>query len=140
MWAEIPGYPFRPEVLKRAALSPMKAKPTKLRALNLEDVIEDYADDETFDKSLTYATSTLYYSAAGVFSGGSRSEQVGDVRASESGFIITQTDREYYRSMGDKLRGDVGAEPEKTLQEQGGMFDATSLRTQTHLSDGSNQV
>lgn len=127
--AEIPGYPFRQEVLKKAALSPIKAKPTRLRALSLNHIIEDYDGDEDFGKSLTYATSTLYYSAAGVFSGSSRTEQVGDVRASESGVITTQSDREYYRSMGDKLRKEIGYEPEEQVQEQGGMFDATSLRT-----------
>ncbi len=126
---EIPGYPFEEYVLKKAALSPIFAKPVKMRAIALEDVIEDYADDEDFIHSLTYATSTIYYSAAGAFSGGSRSEQVGDVHASMSGFIITQADRAYYRSMGDKLRGDVGADIEETEQETGGMFDASSLRT-----------
>ena len=126
--AEIPGYPFKHEVLEKAALSPIFAKPVKMRAIALGDVIEDYADDEDFIRSLTYATSTLYYSAAGAFSGGSRSEQVGDVHASMSGFIITQADRAYYRSMGDKLRGDVGAEIEETEQDTGGMFDASSLR------------
>lgn len=126
--AEIPGYPFKDEVIARAAYSPRKAKPVKLRALSLDDVIEDYDDDDVFDKSLTYALSTLYYSAAGAFSGGSRSEQVGDVHASMSGFIITQADRAYYRGMGDKLRGDVGAEIDESLQETGGMFDASHLR------------
>lgn len=125
---EIPGYPFEEYVLKKAALSPIFAKPTAMRAIALEDVIEDNADDEDFVRSLTYATSTLYYSAAGAFSGGSRSEQVGDVHASMSGFIITQADRAYYRSMGDKLRGDVGADIDETLQETGGMFDASHLR------------
>ncbi len=125
---EIPGYPFEEYVLKKAALSPIFAKPTALKAIALEDVVEDNADDEDFVKSLVYATSTLYYSAAGAFSGGSRSEQVGDVHASISGFIITQADRAYYRQMGDKLRGDIGAEIEETAQEQGGMFDATDLR------------
>ena len=126
---EIPGYPFEEYVLKKAAYSPRRAKPVKLRALSLDDVIEEYDGDEEFDKSLTYATSTLYYSAAGAFSGGSRSEQVGDVHASMSGFVITQADRAYWRAMGDKLRGDIGAESEETGQGQGGMFDASYLRT-----------
>ena len=125
---EIPGYLFEESVLKKAALSPIFAKPTAMKAIALEDVVEDNAADEEFVRSLTYATSTLYYSAAGAFSGGSRSEQVGDVHASLSGFIITQADRAYYRSMGDKLRGDIGADIDETLQETGGMFDATCLR------------
>ena len=129
--AEIPGYPFKEEVIARAAYSPRKAKPIKLRALSLNDVVEDYDDDEEFDKSLTYALSTLYYSAAGAFSGGSRHEQVGDISASMSGFIITQKDRDYYRSMGDKLRGVVGADIEEMQSDSGGMFDASSLRKPT---------
>ena len=125
---EIPGYPFEDYVLKKAAYSPKKATPVKLRALSLDDVIEEHEDDEEFDKSLIYATSTLYYSAAGAFSGGSRHEQVGDISASMSGFIITQRDRDYYRATGDKLRGLVGADIEETKADSGGMFDASSLR------------
>ena len=118
-------------MLKKAAVSPIFAKPTPLKAISLDDEVEDNATDEEFVKSLIYATSTLYYSAAGAFSGGSQSEQVGDIRASQSGFIITQRDRDYYRSMGDKLRGDIGADIEEMETDSGGMFDASSLRKRT---------
>lgn len=128
---EIPGYPFEDYVLKKAAASPIFAKPVALRAISLDDVVEDNATDEEFVKSLIYATSTLYYSAAGAFSGGSRSEQVGDIRASMSGFIITQRDRDYYRAMGDKLRGEVGADVEEDMADTGGAFDASSLVKRT---------
>lgn len=127
---EIPGYPFEDYVLKKAAYSPKKATPVKLRALSLDDVIEDHEDDEEFDKSLIYATSTLYYSAAGAFSGGSRHEQVGDISASRSGFIITQRDRDYYRATGDKLRGLIKADIEEVQTAGGGMFDASNLCNQ----------
>ena len=125
---ELPGYPFADNVLKKAALSPIFATPTAMKPISLEDVVEDNATDEDFVRSLTYATSTLYYSAAGAFSGGSRHEQVGDISASMSGFIITQRDRDYYRAMGDKLRGLVGADIEETKADSGGMFDASNLR------------
>lgn len=125
---EIPGYPFEESVIKKAAISPVFARPAALRALSLNDEIEDYAFDEWFIKSLTYATSTLYYSAAGAFSGGSQTEQVGDVRVGKSGYIITQADRAYYRSVGDKLRGSIGADIEEIAEDSGGMYDATSLR------------
>lgn len=125
---EIPGYPFEDYVLKKAAASPIFAKPVALKPISLDDEVEDNATDEDFVKSLIYATSTLYYSAAGAFSGGSRSEQVGDIRASRSGFIITQRDRDYYRAMGDKLRGEVGADIEETQNDSGGMFDASDIR------------
>lgn len=128
---EIPGYPFEDYVLKKAAASPMFAKPVALKPISLDDEVESNATDEEFVKSLTYATSTLYYSAAGAFSGGSRSEQVGDIHASMSGFIITQRDRDYYRAMGDKLRGEVGADVEETQSDSGGMFDASNLRKRT---------
>lgn len=128
--SKIPGYPVTmlDGVLDDAAFSPCLATPPLL-ALNLSDDIAEHKDDAEWMKSLRYALSTLYYSISGVFSGGSRSEQVGDVHASLSGFIITQSDREYYRSLGDKLRKELGYEPEEQAQEQGGMFDATSLRT-----------
>lgn len=126
--AQVPGYPFESSVLENAALSPAFAKPNKLRALSINDDVEDFLDDEYLLSSLKYATSTLYYSAAGVFSGGSRSEQVGDVRASVSGFTITQTDRDYYRKMGDKLRGELGCEVDQNVSNQSCMFDATNLR------------
>ena len=127
--AQVPGYPFDIEVLENAAMSPIFAKPEALQPISIDDEILDHAGEEGWVKALKYATSTLFYSAAGMFSGGSRSEQVGDVHASQSGFIITQADREYYRNMGDKLREEIGYEPEESAQEQGGMFDATELRT-----------
>lgn len=128
--AKIPGYPVTAldGVLEDAAFSPCLATPPLL-ALDLGDDIAEHKDDTEWMRSLRYALSTLYYSISGVFSGGSRSEQVGDVHASLSGFIVTQSDREYYRSLGDKLRKELGYEPEEIAQEQGGMFDATSLRT-----------
>lgn len=118
-------YPFKEVVLKYAVISPVFAKPNRLRAVSLSDLIEDNYDDEDFIKSLKYATSTLYYCMAGVFSGGSRSEQVGDIRASMSGFTITQRDREYYRAMGDALRGEVGAAVAESETDSGGLFDAS---------------
>lgn len=126
--ATIPGYPFEMVVLKNAAISPIFAKPTPLRAINLDDEIEDNADDDDWVRSLKYALSTLYYSASGVFSGGSRSEQVGDVRTSLSGFIVTQADRDDWRTRARRLRGEIGCEEEEDVTEQGGMFDASYLR------------
>lgn len=129
--SEIPGYPFKECDLKRAVLSPIFAKPVKLRALSLDDSVEDNAEDEEFVKSLTYATSTLYYSAAGAFSGGSLSEQVGDIRASVSGIIITQRYRDYFRTMGDKFRKQIGADVEETSTDSGGMRDGSYLIKRT---------
>lgn len=129
--AQVPGYPFETAVIEYAAVSPMFARPDAMCPLNISDVVEDNADDEGWVKSLKYATSTLFYSAAGVFSGGSRSEQVGDVHASQSGFTITQSDREYYRKVADELRGEIGAQIEKNVNEDTGAFDATDRRKRT---------
>ena len=129
--ARVPGFPITDVVLEDAALSPIFAKPERLRALSPADDVEDNAEDGGFVKSLKYATSTLYYSMAGVFSGGSRTEQVGDIRASLSGIEITQRNRDYYREMADKLRKEIGAEVEPVQAESGGMFDAGNLRKRT---------
>lgn len=126
--AKVAGYPIGIEVLQDAALSPIFAKPDALDSLKLTDEIDDKVGDERYVRSLKYALSTLYYSLSGVFSGGSRSEQVGDVRVSMSGYIITQSDRNYYRSMGNRLRREIGCDIEEDTTEQGCAFDATNLK------------
>lgn len=126
--AKVAGYPVSIEVLQDAALSPVFAKPESLDSLKLTDEIDDKAGDERYVRSLKYALSTLYYSLSGVFSGGSRSEQVGDVKVSMSGYIITQGDRNYYRSMGNRLRREIGSDIEEDTTEQGYAFDATNLK------------
>lgn len=129
--AKVPGYPFEMTVLENAAVSPVFAKPTALQALNLGDEIESHIEDGVmnpdFEKALKYAESTLYYSVSGAFSGGSRSEQVGDVRASLSGFIITQADRDFYRNLAHKLRKELGVEIEDLGTTSGKAFDASGL-------------
>ena len=127
--ASIPGYPIGTlgSVLDGAAFSPILAEP-KLQALSLDDEIADHLDDAEWMSSLKYALSTLYYSMSGVLSGGSRSEQVGDVRASLSGFQVTSADREYYRKKADALREELGYDVEDDVKETGGMFDAIGLR------------
>lgn len=129
--AKVPGYPFEMSVLENAAISPVFAKPEALMALDLSDEIESYVIDgvmdKEFEKALKYAVSTLYYSVSGVFSGGSRSEQVGDVRASLSGFIITQSDRDYYRRLANRLRKELGMDVEEDVILGGKAFDASYL-------------
>lgn len=134
--AKVPGYPFEMSVLENAALSPIFAKPMALQPLNLSDEIDSHIEhgvmDEDFEKSLKYAESTLYYSASGAFSGGSRSEQVGDVRASLSGFIITQSDRDYYRTLANRIRKELGMTVEEDISAKGYMFDASHLQRKSH--------
>ena len=124
--AQIPGYPFELAVLEYAAMSPIFATPEMLQAISLEDSVEYQETDEDWVKSLKYATSTLLYAVSGGFSGGSRSERVGDIQTSQSGYYITRADREFYRSKADKLRREIGADVEANADD-GGMFDATNL-------------
>jgi hypothetical protein len=125
--SKVTGYPWDKDTLEAACISPLFAKPSKLEPIDLNDEIEAIADDEAKTKSLKYAVSTLYYAVSGVFSGGSRSEQVGDVKTSVSGYEVTQADREYYRNLADSLRDEIECETEEDVDE-GGLFDASTLR------------
>lgn len=125
--AQIPGYPFSTDVLESAVVSPLFAKPKALRGLDLSMEIVDVAESESATRSLKYAISTLYYAISGVFSGGSKSEQVGDVKVSTSGYTVTQADRENLRKMADNIRSELGCDIEANPNVDGGIFDATPL-------------
>jgi hypothetical protein len=123
----VPGYPFSDRDIEGAVASVLFAEPTPLRALNLDDEISDIADSEEWTKSLKYAESSLYYAIAGVFSGGSKSEQVGDIKVSTSGYSITQADRARFCEKADKLREQIGCTVDASSDNDDGMFDATPL-------------
>jgi hypothetical protein len=125
--SKVAGYPFDDAVLESAALSPLFARPTKLDKLALDGDIEEIAEDENLQKSLKYAESSIYYSVSGVFSGGSRSEQIGDVKSSLSGYTITQADRDYYRKLADSLRDEIECEKEVDPTDDNGLFDAGTM-------------
>ena len=112
------------EILERASFSPMEVG---LESIELDDDVQDLLQDEDFQKRLDYASSTVYYSVLEVFAGGGYSEQVGDVRTSRSGFVVTADDRLRYKSLGDALRLKHNF-PTDTSVEVGGMFDARYLR------------
>jgi hypothetical protein len=112
------------EILERASFSPMEVG---LEPIELDDDVQDLLQDKDFQKRLDYASSTVYYSVLGVFAGGGYSEQVGDVRTSRSGFVVTADDRLRYKSLGDALRLKHNF-PTDTSVEVGGMFDARYLR------------
>ena len=112
------------EILERASFSPMEVG---LESIELDDDVQDLLQDEDSQKRLDYASSTVYYSVLGVFAGGGYSEQVGDVRTSRSGFVVTADDRLRYKSLGDALRLKHNF-PTDTSVEVGGMFDARYLR------------
>lgn len=121
----IVGLDLDKDVLTRAAYSPIEVG---LEPFELEDdAYPTSGIDEEFQKRLDYAASTVYYSVLGVFAGGGYSEQVGDVRTSRSGFVVTADDRLRYKSLGDALRLKHNF-PTDTSVEVGGMFDARYLR------------
>ena len=120
----VPGLDLQDNVIARAARSPIEVS---LERLEVDDDIDDYDDDQEFQKRLDCASSTIYYSVSGVFAGGGFTEQVGDVRTSRGGFIITKDDRARYKSLGDALRQKWGFDvaDEDTGNE---MYDATYMR------------
>jgi hypothetical protein len=112
------------EILERASFSPMEVG---LESIELDDDVQDLLQDEDFQKRLDYASSTVYYSVLGVFTGGGYSEQVGDVRVSRGGYTITMADRARFQTLADNLRLKHGFDVEGA-SEVGGMFDARYLR------------
>lgn len=126
--AQLPGYPIEAEVLEMAALSPLEAKPQAMRALSLEDSVEENISDAKFSDSLKYALSTLYYLISGSVSGGSRSEKVGDTTLSVSGYVLTAEERRRLRATADLLRRELKKQVMIQTEEGRGMFDATALR------------
>lgn len=120
----VPGLDLQDSVVARAARSPIEIN---LERLEVDDDIDDYDDDQDFQKRLDYASSTIYYSVLGVFAGGGYSEQVGDVRASRGGYTITMADRARFKSMGDALRVKWGLDVEED-ESSSEMFDAGYLR------------
>lgn len=124
----VPGLDLQDNVLARAARSPIEVN---LERLEVDDDIDDYDDDEEFQKRLDYASSTIYYSVLGVFAGGGYSEQVGDVRASRGGYTITMADRARFKSMGDALRAKWGFDVEDD-ESSSEMYDASNLRYAVH--------
>ena len=121
----VPGLDLQDNVIARAARSPIEVE---LERLEVDDDIDDYDDDEEFQKRLDYASSTIYYSVLGVFAGGGFTEQVGDVRTSRGGFIITKDDRARYKALGDALRQKWGWETEAD-EVTTEIVDMSSLRS-----------
>lgn len=124
----VPGLDLQDNVIARAARSPIEVE---LERLEVDDDIDDYDDDEEFQKRLDYASSTIYYSVLGVFAGGGYSEQVGDVRASRGGYTITMADRARFKSMGDARRAKWGFDVEDD-ESSSEMYDASNLRYAVH--------
>ena len=113
-------------VLERSAMSPLEVE---LDPLSLDDIVE-LANSE-FRKRLDYAASTVYYSVLGVFAGGGYSEQVGDVRVSKSGCVVTDADRNRFLTLANSLREKHGFATEEAY-DSGGMYDMTQLRDARH--------
>ena len=122
------GNQIEKNVLEVAALSPIGALPSSMPPVYLEDRVEDiYTNDDTM-RSLKYALSTLYYSMSASITGGTKSEKRGNRQISIGGYPLTTKDREAFRSLGDRLRDELGAEKDSDISDDGGMFDACPLR------------
>lgn len=115
--------------LQVAALSPLEARPNSFRAVALSDEIEDYIGDVDYMNGARYALSTLYYAMSSAITGGTKSEKRGNRQISIGGYPLTTKDRESFRALGDKLRGQLGAELDEDVSDSGSMFDATYLRS-----------
>lgn len=136
--AKLGGFPVDINVLSLAVLSPTEVG---LTPLSLTDDVAEILADEDLSKSLKYALSTLYYSASGYFTGMKQSEQVGDVRASISSFTIDWGNRYLWHRLANKLREELGFEPEEDLMEANGtMFDATSLARRPKYGDNAVNI
>lgn len=111
--------------LEVAALSPIQARPVAFRAVALNDEVEDYIREPEYMDGLRYALSTLYYAMSAAITGGTKSEKRGNRQISIGGYPLTTKDREAFRALGDKLRGQLGAELDEDVSDSGGMFDAS---------------
>lgn len=121
------GSQIERSVLEVAALSPVEAQPTPLRAISLTSEVEDYLDNAEYMRGLNYALSTLYYSMSSAITGGTKSEKRGNRQISIGGYPLTTKDREAFRALGDKLRKSLGVDIEEEVTDNGGAFDATRL-------------
>ena len=121
----VPGLDLQASVIERAALSPTEVELDPLEIS--DDVDANSLSEEDFRERLDYASSTVYYSVLGVFAGGGYTEQIGDVRNSRGGFIITKDDRARYKALGDDLRRKWGFDiPDDDTGNE--MYDATYMR------------
>lgn len=123
------GNQIEKNVLEVAAISPVGARPSSISPVYLEDRVEDMYGDENMMKSLKYALSTLYYSMSASITGGTKSERRGNRQISIGGYPLTTKDREAFRSLGDRIREELGADKEEEYSDEGGMFDAAYLRS-----------
>ncbi len=123
------GTQIEMSVLEAAVLSPVFAKPTRFQSVSLSDIVEEHLEDKDFLDGLNYALSTLYYSMSAAITGGTKSEKRGNRSVSIGGYPLTTKDREAFRALGDKLRGELGAEVDEDVSVgKSTMFDASKLR------------
>lgn len=78
-------------------------------------------------RGLYYALSTLYYSMSAAITGGTKSEKRGNRQISIGGYPLTTRDRDAFRAEADRIRRQLGLEPEEDVSNSGVMFDASKL-------------
>lgn len=121
------GSQIERNVLESAALSPLTARPRAFCEVILDDNVRDYLGDVERMKGLLYALSTLYYSMSAAITGGTKSEKRGNRSVSIGGYPLTTADREAFRREADRLRRELGCDPEEDARDSGGAFDASRL-------------
>ena len=99
--AILPDANFTTIALEKFANSPADVG---LMPLYLSENAYPVPFDAEFMKRRQYAESSLWYSAVGLFSGGSESEKIGDESYSKGGYVITEKDRDRFIAMANKLR------------------------------------
>lgn len=119
--AEIKNIPIESNILENALAESYKKG---FRLISLDDDYYEVIGDKVLSDSLDYALSCLLYTASGESGWSSRSEQVGDVKASVSSGTIDWDIRNQWIKKANAIREALGFEPEEVESEQGGLFDA----------------
>lgn len=120
----VPGLEMTEAVLRRAAYSPLEVG---LQPFELDDDAYPEERPSDFQQRLDYASSTVYYSVLGYFTGGSYSEKMGDVSVSRGATTITMSDRARFKLLADNLRKKYGYEVEEDAATSE-MYDLSYLR------------
>lgn len=121
--SKLPNAEFSTENLEVIANSPVDVG---LMPLRLDEEAYPTPMEESFLQIRNYVESNLWYSALGLFSGGGTSEKIGDETYSQTGYSITQSDRDRFKAIADSLREKAGFAPEGDVSSEG-IMDGSEL-------------
>lgn len=114
--SKLPNVEFTEDNLAVIANSPADVG---LEPFELTDAAYPSDMDSLFMQRRNYMESNLWYSALGMFSGGSVTEKIGDESYSRTGYTITEGDRDRFKAIGDSLREKAGFAPEGYSEDEG---------------------